>query len=37
MGWNRNDRALRQSTRIRVISGISGATDIGSGYKNDKT
>src|SRR5215472_2151023 len=25
MGWNRNDRALRQSTRITVISGISGA------------
>jgi hypothetical protein len=25
MGWNRNDRALRQSTCITVISGISGA------------
>src|SRR5438270_11845463 len=28
MGWNRNDRALRQSTRITVISGISGAIAI---------
>src|SRR5437879_13465919 len=37
MGWNRNDRALRQSTRITVISGISGAIAIVSGYNNDKT
>jgi len=37
MGWNRNDRALRQSTRIAVISGISGAIAMVSGYNNDKT
>src|SRR5215472_14277351 len=28
MGWNRNDRALRQSTRITLISGVSGAIAI---------
>jgi hypothetical protein len=30
MGWNRNDRALRQSTRITVISGISGVVSSGA-------
>jgi len=32
MGWNRNDGALRQSTRITLISRIRGAIDISSGY-----
>jgi hypothetical protein len=37
MGWNRNDRALRQSTSIAVISGISRAIAIVIGYNNDRT
>jgi hypothetical protein len=32
MGWNRNDRALRQSTRITLISRIRVAIDISGGY-----